>query len=392
MRPLFDGRTLEGWTPRGGRYDGDAVWLVERGAITGRTGPKGEGGLLYTEELFTSFELELEAYVDEPFDSGIFVRMVPERKGAQVTLDNRADGEIGGIYSDGWLLHSPEVKERYKQGAFNHFEVRVTGFDMRIEVWMNGELVADHRLPPDAAGEYARAGRIGLQVHDGEASGRAARFRAVRVRALPVLGEELRTADGWQALFDGRSLDGWERHGVQEGYRAAGGVLTLPAVGDGHLATAADFEDFELRLDFRTPRLANSGVFLRAARDGSNPAFSGCEVQILDDFNWESATKSRLAPWQKTGSLYGAVPAGDSGLRPLGEWNALELCYRGPRLAVALNGRLLYDVDTHALTPAQGAPFRERAARGFIGLQAHAPAGESEETAVSFRDLLVRRL
>jgi hypothetical protein len=269
--------------------------------------------------------------------------------------------------------------------------VRVTNFDLRVEVWMNGEPLADYRLPPDARG-YAAAGRIGLQVHDGGAPDKRARFRAVRVRELPVFGEELRAEDGWRPLFDGRSLDGWELHGVQEGYRAADGVLSLPASGDGHLASAEDFQDFELRLDFRTLRMANSGVFLRAARDGSNPAFSGCEVQILDDFNWESATGSKLKPWQFTGSLYGSVPAGDSGLRALGEWNSLELSYRGPRLAVALNGRLLYDVDTLALKPEEGAPFAERAGRGFIGLQAHSPAEPVEDGAVSFRDLRVRRL
>ena len=46
---LFDGTTLEGWTTTGGRYDGKADWSVEDGAITGREGPGGEGGLIYTE-------------------------------------------------------------------------------------------------------------------------------------------------------------------------------------------------------------------------------------------------------------------------------------------------------------------------------------------------------
>ena len=103
---LFDGRTLDGWVTQGGRYDGVARWAVEDGCIVGRQGPNGEGGLLYTAEPHASFELRLEVKLDHPFDSGVFVRMAPEGKGAQVTLDWRDDGEIGAIYSDGFLAHN----------------------------------------------------------------------------------------------------------------------------------------------------------------------------------------------------------------------------------------------------------------------------------------------
>src|SRR5262245_28974692 len=72
---LFDGSTLTGWTPRGGHYDGDAVWSVEDGGITGRTGSDNAGGLLYTATPHTSFEFQCECKLDYPFDSGIFVRM-----------------------------------------------------------------------------------------------------------------------------------------------------------------------------------------------------------------------------------------------------------------------------------------------------------------------------
>ena len=65
-------------------------------------------------------------------------------------------------------------------------------------------------------------------------------------------------------------------------------------------------------------------VSLTAARDGGNPAFSGCEVQILDDHNWEKVTGSELKPWQFTASLYGSVPAGKKVLRELGRWNSLD--------------------------------------------------------------------
>jgi hypothetical protein len=405
---IFDGTSLQGWVTRGGRYDGNARWSVEDGCIVGRQGPGGEGGLLYTEERYTSFELRLEVKLDHPFDSGVFLRMAPEGKGAQVTLDWREEGEIGAIYSDGFLAHNPEGAARFRPDEWNHLRVRCTGFDMHVQAWLNGAELIDFELPPGSPG-YAPTGRIGLQVHGERGDTGAARFRNLRVRELSVFadafappeggGEPLTPTSsareaGWRTLFDGKSLEGWSIEGERERYQAADGVLSfLARGGGGHLFTVEDFQDFRLRLDFRIARMANSGLFLRAARDGSNPAFSGCELQILDDFDWESVTASKLKPWQFTGSLYGAVPPGDRGaLLPLGRWNTYEVLYQGTRLAVALNGHTLYDVDTHALVPESGEPFAKRAPRGFIGLQHHGSENIRDEVMISFRNLFVQRL
>ena len=144
-------------------------------------------------------------------------------------------------------------------------------------------------------------------------------------------------------------------------------------------------------LEFATSELANSGVFLRASRDGKNPAYSGCEVQILDDANWERATGSTLQPWQFTGSLYGAVPpATREALKPVGEWNAMRIRFEGSRLAVELDGVPLYDVDTNEL--AVEPRFADRAREGFIGLQRHGAAKGGHASTVRFRNLFVRRI
>jgi len=404
---LFDGKTLDGWVTRGGRYDGDASWSVEDGCIVGRQGPGGEGGLLYTARRHASFELRLEVKLDHPFDSGVFVHMAPEGKGAQLTLDWREDGEIGGVYSDGYLQHNPDGARLFRADEWNDLRVRCTGFDLHLEAWLNGQPLADYRLPPDSPG-YASTGLIGVQVHGGRADTGTARFRNLRLRELPLFGDDLFVADasglltptetareaGWKALFDGVSLEGWEIEGEKDRFRIAEGVLSfLSTGGGGHLFTRQDYRDFRLRLDFRIARMANSGLFLRAARDGSNPAFSGCEVQILDDFDWELVTKTALKPWQFTGSLYGSVPPLErDALLPLGEWNTYEVLARGPRLALALNGRVLWDVDTHALQPESGEPFARRAAQGFIGLQHHGAEEQSGHEMVAFRNLFVQEL
>jgi hypothetical protein len=184
VRELFDGRTLEGWTTVGGRYDGAARWTVEDGAITGRQGLAREGGLIYTQTPYDDFELQVELKIDWPFDSGIFLRMTPEAKGMQVTVDHREGGECGGLYADGWVLHNPEGWTHFRKGEWNRFVVVCDGQPMRVRAWLNDAPLVDHTL--ESAEGYARTGLIGLQVHGGEEVPleTQVQFRNVRVRPL----------------------------------------------------------------------------------------------------------------------------------------------------------------------------------------------------------------
>jgi hypothetical protein len=185
---LFDGATLTGWTTIGGRYDGNAHWTVEDGALTGRQGAGREGGLIYTAVPYADFAFEVDVKIDWPFDSGIFLRMTPQAKGMQVTIDNREGGECGGLYADGWVLHNPEGWKHFKRGEWNHFEVRCVGEPMQVAAFLNGELLVHHTL--DSAEGYARTGLIGLQVHGGEKVPLETKvqFRGMRVRELEALG------------------------------------------------------------------------------------------------------------------------------------------------------------------------------------------------------------
>ena len=413
MQDLFDGTTLDGWITEGGRYDGNASWTVEEGTITGREGPNSAGGLIYTAAQYQDFELELDAWITYPFDSGVFLHMLPPAlaveagggKGPQITLDYRPDGEVGGIYADGYYFHNPDGKAKWRRDEWNHLRVLCVGEPMHLVFWMNGELITDYTLPL-SGGAFAKTGHIGLQVHGArsEPEDSVVRFKNIRVReyergagdfwtqatggalALTRAG----TAAGWRALFDGESLAGWTGAGDGSGYAVRDGEIAFLKEGSSpHLMTDEDFGDFDLRLDFKIARMANSGLFLRAARDGSNPAYSGCEIQILDNFNWESVTNSKLAPYQFCGGLYGSVPPGiQDALRPLGEWNTYRVSYHGSRIQTQLNGQLLYDVDTREVEGQP--PFAERAARGFIGLQRHAPDQVEGEAYAWFRNLYVR--
>jgi hypothetical protein len=403
---LFDGKSLDGWKTSGGRYDGAARWTVEDGAITGREGENHAGGLLYTATEHHSFLLSLECRMDYPFDSGIFFRMAPTGKGGQVTLDYRDDGEIGAVYADGFLAHNETAKAKWRKDAWNRVEMRLAGVDYRVTVWLNGEQITDYRLPPGTPG-YAPTGLIGLQVHGArnDAPELACRFRDVRLKELPVFDAALFDCDdagrlvptdegrkaGWTALFDGGSLDAFEIRGDRRNVRVEDGALVFAGGGGGDVRSKEDFGDFELALDFEVRRMANSGVFLRSVRNDDNPSFSGCEIQILDDHNFEAVSGYKLKPYQFTGGLYGARKPDVAALRPVGAWNTYRMKFAGPTLTVELNGRKLHDaVDTHALgaTP----PFKDRAKSGFLGLQRHAPPDVGREIYARFRNVFVRRL
>src|SRR4051794_25202505 len=88
---------------------------------------------------------------------------------------------------------------------------------------------------------------------------------------------------GLQELFNGRDLSGWQGYnGRQEGWEVRNGLLRTSGTSKNWLLTTQEFDDFELRLEYRLGEGANSGVALRGVREGTTIA-PGLEVQLLDD-------------------------------------------------------------------------------------------------------------
>jgi hypothetical protein len=250
-----------------------------------------------------------------------------------------------------------------------------------------------------------------LQVHGsaGAPEGSKVAFKGLRLRELPSggafeaakgkLGErgvlkltKSGAEAGWRSLFNGKNLEGWKPHGGDTGYAVRDGELKfLNAGSSNHLRTAEDFQDFQLRLDFQIDRGANSGLFLRGARNDKDPAYTGCELQILDDFNFEADTNSKLTDYQFTAGLYGSkAPDTKNALRPLGEWNTYDVCYRGSRMTVRLNGKPIHDIDTHKV--GGNPPFKDRVPTGFIGMQRHGAGSSTGDDYARFRNLFSRPL
>ena len=91
---LFDGRNLGNFNPIG-----NANWEVADGAVQADSG----SGFLVTKESYADFELTLEFWVDEPANSGIFIRCadpqsVQDTNAYEVNIyDTRADQTYRGL-------------------------------------------------------------------------------------------------------------------------------------------------------------------------------------------------------------------------------------------------------------------------------------------------------
>jgi len=166
--PLFDGKTLTGWTQRGGK----AKYTAEDGTIIGTSVPNTPNSFLCTEKNFSDFILELDFKVDDGLNSGVQIRSEskPDYKngvvhGYQVEIDPRTDRAwSGGIYDEqrrGWLANlekNEPARKAFKHNEWNHFRIEAVGDS--IKTWINGVPAADLK---DA---MTPSGFIGLQVHN----------------------------------------------------------------------------------------------------------------------------------------------------------------------------------------------------------------------------------
>ncbi|MBX3732939.1 MAG: DUF1080 domain-containing protein [Verrucomicrobiae bacterium] len=181
---------------------------------------------------------------------------------------------------------------------------------------------------------------------------------------------------GSRPLFNGRNLDGWVvMHGGE--WTVSDGVLTGrngvnwttdPETSGSWLRTDREYGDFVLELEYAINAKGNSGVFIRSALE-RNPAFTGNEMQILDDSHLAGPKK-----WS-TGALYDVVAANRVASKPAGEWNTVRIEARGPTVRIQLNGDEI--LNHHGV----------RSLRGYLGLQNH-----DDQSVVMFRNVRITEL
>jgi hypothetical protein len=188
-----------------------------------------------------------------------------------------------------------------------------------------------------------------------------------------VIGQNLNTvtvqeqAQGWQLLFDGKTLKGWHSSAPAQGRGRAGAAQpaqpgqvgspkpcvgargesasVVPAGGShweivdgllmpcgeptGYLTSDQSYKNFVLSIEFKCGDDTNSGVFVRSPQESG-----GYEVQI-----WK-----QQAAGYNTGAIVGtAKTARDFFFKP-DQWNHYQITAAGDHITVVLNGETTLDI------------------------------------------------
>jgi hypothetical protein len=197
--------------------------------------------------------------------------------------------------------------------------------------------------------------------------------------------------DGWKLLFDGKSLAGWRAYKSETpptGWRADNGVLIRDGAG-GDLMTAEQFDDFEMRFEWKVTANGNSGIIYRIATTEEFPWQTGPEYQILHN----QGHKDGKAPITSAASNYAVNPPTKDLTRPVGEWNESRLLARGNHVEHWLNGEKVVEYEINSpdwLERVKASKFAKlanygRVKRGYIALQDHGDV-------VSYRNIKIRAL
>lgn len=191
-------------------------------------------------------------------------------------------------------------------------------------------------------------------------------------------------------LFQGNDLSKWESaKGGPAEWNVKDGVMTVKA-GAGDIRTKQTFNDFQLHVEWRTPKevkgegqgRGNSGIFLQGLY----------EIQVLDSYN------NRTYANGQAGSVYKqAIPLVNP-TRPPGEWQTYDIIYNAPRfnedgtvlskarVSVLLNGVLVQNnTEIEGPTVYIGQPEYKAHGPGPIQLQDHGDA-------VSYRNIWIREI
>ncbi|UPT45743.1 ThuA domain-containing protein [Streptomyces sp. WAC00303] len=178
-RPIFNGKTLEGW-----KQAGPGKFSVSDGALHSEGGM---GLLTYQAKELKSYSLKLDWRMTGDDNSGVFVGF-PEsddpwsavNNGYEIQIDatDAADRTTGAVYT----FKSANIKARDRvlrpPGQWNSYEIKVQG--ERLQIFLNGSKINDFTNTDPA--RSLKDGYIGLQNHgaDDQVS-----FRNIQLKELP---------------------------------------------------------------------------------------------------------------------------------------------------------------------------------------------------------------
>jgi len=95
------------------------------------------------------------------------------------------------------------------------------------------------------------------------------------------------------------------------------------------------FKNFELSIDWKASKMANSGIFYNVREVPGKPIYYAApEIQILDN---KDATDNKVAS-HLAGSLYDMIAADPKTVKPAGEWNNIVVRVKDGHVTHIQNG------------------------------------------------------
>ena len=389
---IFDGESLDGW---GGGETKDPEWFstldydtwhdyrvkkleevekhwrVENGELIS----DGKGPHLVSNRYYGDFEMWVDwKLMTAGGDSGIYLRHCPQVQlwdpNHKPAHKHGSDKGSGGLWNNKkYQRHPSEVADK-PIGEWNRMYIRMVG--PYVTVILNGKTVVDnvilenyyHRDQP----VYSE-GPIHLQTHGSET-----RFRNIFVRRLSyqesdkLLAEIAGDEKDFTPIFNGKDLTGWA--GATDAYEVKNGAIVCKQDFGGNLLTEKQYDDFVVRLQFKTPPGGNNGLAIRMPEiDGKTyPTEVALELQILDD---NHIMYAKLRDNQYHGSAYGIKGAHKGFLRPACQWNTQEVTVKGDYIKVVLNGYTILETHLKKDAPEEHPAKSDEFVKGHFGFTGH---------------------
>ncbi len=210
--------------------------------------------------------------------------------------------------------------------------------------------------------------------------------------------------EGWVLLFNGKNFDGWRQcNGTgmpvnwvieEDAMKVVLGEGKNPGQGANGdiLFSNKQFKNFELSIDWKAGKMANSGIFYFVREVPGKPIYYAApEIQVLDNVDaTDNKIDSHLA-----GSLYDLIAADPKTINPAGSWNTCLIKVKDGNVSVSMNGTKVVSY-TH-WTPEWDAMVAKSkfknfpgwtegiSKEGYVGLQDHGYP-------VWFRNIKIREL
>lgn len=152
----------------------------------------------------------------------------------------------------------------------------------------------------------------------------------------------------WTSLFDGKTTNGWHTYGkdaVGEAWKVIDGTLMLDPSnkqgwqikGGGDIVSNESYGDFHLQLEWKISPNGNSGIIFFVQDEPKKYNYiwyTGPEMQVLDN---DGHSDGKIIK-HRAGNLYDLVAGVEGAVKPVGEWNLVDIINEKGTLTLKLNG------------------------------------------------------